>query len=183
MALIALSLSACAIFSPPQERPEEKVLYLLPEWQFSGRLAVSQKSDSWSASITWQHRPDDERIKLSGPLGQGAVKVHLDAVSVSIDRGDGKPQTSSDPQQFISEQLGLVVPIRALRYWVLGLPEPSVPSTKFGKGFNQLGWLVEFEQVQLFDGQVLPKKITVLNRQAKLKLIIDQWDLRHAGAN
>jgi outer membrane biogenesis lipoprotein LolB len=62
------------------------------------------------------------------------------------------------------------------------VPEPAEKFARFGKGFNQLGWVVEFERMQWVGDQQLPQKITVLNRQAKLKLIIDQWDLENAGS-
>ena len=152
-------------------------LYKLERWSFSGRLALTGKNDSWSANINWVHTLYDERIKLSGPLGQGATVIQLTGNLVTIDRGDGKAQSSSQPEAFINQQLGIFVPVHSLRYWVVGLPEPS---RKFGEtdtGFKQAGWLIEYKQMQLVNDQSMPRNITVTNEHVKLKLFIDQWVL------
>jgi len=152
-------------------------LYKLERWSFSGRLALTGKNDSWSANINWVHTPYDERIKLSGPLGQGATVIQLTGNLVTIDRGDGKAQSSSQPEAFINQQLGMFVPVHSLRYWVVGLPEPSSAFVETATGFMQAGWLIEYKQMQLVNDQSMPRNITVTNERVKLKLFIDQWVL------
>ncbi len=167
-------------------------LYKLKRWQFSGRMAVEQKKGSWTANIDWQHRENDDAIKLYGLFGQGATLVHLKDNTISIDFGNGKVATSEQAQHFISQQFGLVVPLQALRYWVLGLPDPTAEYKRFGEGFSQYDWVVEFERWRWEgvsdrwrweDDKQLPRKVTVLNRKAKLKLVIDQWNVDNAQAN
>jgi outer membrane lipoprotein LolB len=114
---------------------------------------------------------------LSGPLGQGATLIELTDTTVVIDRGDGKVHKSTEPEAFINQQLGAFVPIRSLRYWVIGLADPTQPATKIPNGFKQGDWLVEYKQQQSTENDALPRKITVMNTQVKLKLIIDQWTL------
>jgi outer membrane lipoprotein LolB len=157
-------------------------LYQLEQWSFDGRLALTGKNDSWSASINWGHKPDDEKIKLSGPLGQGATVIQLTDGVVSIDHGDGQVQSSTQPEAFINQQLGMFVPVRSLRYWVVGLPEPTGAFVETPTGFRQAGWLVEYKQMQPVNAQSMPRKITITNEQVKLKLIIDQWVLNVAKA-
>ena len=181
---LVLLLSGCA--TTPVE-PEvhyvataREQLYKLEQWSFEGRLALTGKNDSWSASINWGHRPDDEKIKLSGPLGQGATVIQLTGDLVTIDRGDDKPLSSTQPEAFINQQLGMFVPVRSLRYWVIGLPEPTSAYVATATGFKQDGWLIDYKQMQAVDNQSMPHKITVSNEQVKLKLIIDQWVLNVA---
>ena len=181
---LVLMLVGCA--SAPVE-PEvhyaataREQLYKLERWSFEGRLALTGKSDSWSASINWGHKPDDEKIKLSGPLGQGATIIQLTGDLVTIDRGDEKAQSSTQPEAFINQQLGMFVPVRSLRYWVIGLPEPTSAYSATATGFTQAGWLIDYKQMQSVDKQSMPHKITVSNEQVKLKLIIDQWVLNDA---
>ena len=181
-----LTLSACSIVPLVPEvhysRIAREHLYKLERWSFEGRLALTGKNDSWSASINWGHKPDDEKIKLSGPLGQGATEIQLTGDLVTIDRGDGQTQSSIQPEEFINQQLGMFVPVRSLRYWVVGLPEPTTAFVETATGFNQAGWLIEYKQMQPVDDQSMPRKITVTNEQVKLKLIIDQWVLNVAKA-
>jgi len=181
-----LMLSACAIVPVEPEVHYSKIarehLYKLERWSFEGRLALTGKNDSWSASINWGHRTDDEKIKLSGPLGQGATVIQLTGDLVTIDRGDGLAQSSTHPEDFINQQLGMFVPVHSLRYWVVGLPEPTSAFVETATGFKQGGWFIEYKQMQPVDNQSMPHKITVMNEQVKLKLIIDQWVLNVAKA-
>ena len=88
---LVFMLSACSIVPVEPEvhysRIAREHLYELERWSFEGRLALTGKNDSWSASINWGHSPDDEKIKLSGPLGQGATVIQLTGNLVTIDRG------------------------------------------------------------------------------------------------
>ena len=183
---LVLMLSACSTAIVEPELHYSKIarehLYKLEQWTFEGRLALTGKNDAWSANINWGHKPDDDKIKLSGPLGQGATVIQLTGELVTIDRGDGQPQSSTQPQAFINQQLGMFVPVRSLRYWVVGLPEPTSAYVETATGFRQAGWFIEYKQMQPADDQSMPRKITVTNEQVKLKLIIDQWTLNVAKA-
>ena len=146
-------------------------------------LALTGQNDSWSANISWGHSPEEEKIKLSGPLGQGTVVILLTGNVVTIDRGGDDVQSSTQPEEFINQQLGMFVPVQSLRYWVVGLPEPSGSFKETATGFNQSGWLIEYKQMQPVDNGTMPRKMMVTNEQVKLKLIIDQWVLNDAKAN
>jgi outer membrane lipoprotein LolB len=181
-----LLLPACSTAPVEPEVVYSKIarehLYKLERWSFEGRLALTGKNDSWSASINWGHRPDDEKIKLSGPMGQGATVIQLTGDLVIIDRGGDEVQSSTRPEEFINQQLGMFVPVNSLRYWVVGLPEPTSAFVETATGFTQSGWLIEYKQMQSVDNQSMPRKIAVTNEQVKLKLIIDQWVLNVAKA-
>jgi outer membrane lipoprotein LolB len=184
---IALILSACAgLTSSPvgvySSEPNAH-LYNIKSWHLEGRLAVIAPNDSWSASIDWGHLPDVEMIKLSGPLGQGAVAIELNPESVTIDRGSGNIQTSHQPQKFISQQLGLDVPLESLRFWAIGLPESGSEFQKTVDGFIQNGWLIAYKEMQHAGNEILPRKMAVSKNNMRLKLIIDQWKLNGSDVN
>ena len=177
-----LLLSGCSFFtveplSVPYSKTATLPLYKLEQWSFEGRLSITGRTDSWTANTDWQHSFNKERIKLSGPLGQGATIIQLSQGVVTIDRGDGKVQSSNQPEAFINQQLGMFVPVQSLRYWVIGLPEPSSNFVETATGFKQAGWLIEYKQMQTVKTTTLPYKINVTNDQVKLKLIIDEWVL------
>ncbi len=180
-------LSACSVAPVEQDvhysRASMLHLYDLERWSFDGRLALTGQNDSWSANISWEHSPEAEKIKLSGPLGQGAVVISLTRGVVTIDRGGNDVLSSTQPEEFINQQLGMFVPVGSLRYWVVGLPEPSHSYKDAENGFNQSGWLSEYKQMQRVDDGAMPLKMMVMNNQVKLKLIIDHWDLNGAKSN
>jgi len=186
-AVLAASLPACTLFKPaPPEitytKTANQALYRLEPWSLEGRVALTGERDSWTADLAWVHLRGDEQIKLSGPLGQGAVMIRLVGNSVTVAQGDGKVESSDDPEAFINQQLGMFVPVTSLRYWVLGLPEPEQDFEDAGSGFRQAGWTVAYQAMQRVGQLVLPRKMSVANDRVKLKLIIDQWALNGGNA-
>ncbi len=178
--LLSVLLWACS--SEPIKENEQyskdakEGAYSLNAWNFVGRLALKSKKDSWQANIAWKHSGDEENIKLSGPLGQGATAIRLLNNQVFIDRGDGKIIFSDHPEQFINQQIGMFVPVHSLRYWVVGVPEPNASFISTMNGFKQAEWVVEYEQMQWVNTYKVSRKIIVTNTELKLKLVIDQWD-------
>ena len=182
--LVGILLSpACSLMTTTPEEiaykptSAQSELYDLPRWAFDGRIAIVSKSDVAQASINWEHSPEEDLIKLSGPLGQGAVTIQLNSVGVSIDRGGGDVKTSTNPEEFINQQVGLFVPVKSLRYWVVGIPEKSQAVSEIENGFEQAGWNNQYKTMQSVNNYVLPRNMTVTNDSVKLKLFIDQWTL------
>jgi outer membrane lipoprotein LolB len=186
-ALFILLVSACAILTPePGElysKSGRNHLYSLDEWHMNGRINITGQKDSWTANIEWHHLPDSDHIKLSGPLGQGATLIELAGGEVTIDRGGGKVLSSNQPEQFISQQIGISVPLRSLRFWAIGLPEEEQDFQPTADGFVQAGWLVAYKEMQKLGKETLPHKLTVTKPQVKLKLVVNQWVLDGNGFN
>lgn len=180
-ACVVLSISACVNISTVPDSlysPSVKAhLYEIDEWRLEGRLAITEPNDSWTANIEWGHLPNTEKIKLSGPLGQGAVAIELNQESVIIDRGGGNIQSSNQPETFINQQLGLSVPLRSLRFWAVGIPESGSEFQETSDGFVQDGWLVAYKEMQKTGARIMPRKMAVSRGHVKMKLIIDQWNL------
>lgn len=177
--MFVLILGACST-SPKLPEPRfstnaQEQLYQLDDWKLDGRLAITVPDDSWTAGIEWRHETETDRVKFSGPLGQGGIAIELQDNMVKIDRGAGNIQTSTQPNQFVNQQLGIYVPIQSLRYWAIGLPEQGEPYQSTNDGFVQDGWLVTYKEMQKTRFGNMPKKMTVTNAQVKLKLIVDQW--------
>lgn len=180
--VLVAPLTGCSLFTPapPEISYSKKLnqdLYRLEPWSLDGRVALTGVEDSWTADLAWAHRHDDEQIKLSGPLGQGAMKIHLSGNRVTVAQGDDKVESSDDPEGFVNQRLGLFVPVTSLRYWVLGLPEPGLDFEETDKGFRQSGWTIVFQSMQPVGQLLLPRKMSVTNDRVKLKLIINQWTL------
>jgi outer membrane lipoprotein LolB len=178
---IFLFLTACAVVPPEQEIKYSEIrnqqLYDLLQWHLLGRIAMANDKDSWSAKIDWLHQVDKDVLNLSGPLGQGAVRIVLYPDSIMIDQGDGQVGFSKNVDQYIKQQLGFFVPLVALRFWVIGLNEPGKPFVSFDDGFSQFSWNIKYHNyIQVGDGW-MPRKISIKNNSAKLKLMIDQWTI------
>lgn len=184
IALLAalLWLSGCSTLSTSPDRAyqgvqEQQVLYTLSHWSFEGRVAIVSKSDVEQANIHWIHSPQEEVIKLSGPLGQGAVMMTLNAQGVTIDKGGNEIKTSTNPESLIYQEVSLFVPVTFLRSWVVGLPEREEALTVLEGGFEQAGWRILYKAMQPVKSYLLPRHVVVTNDTVKLKLFIDEWNV------
>ncbi len=146
-------------------------------WRFEGRLAVAAEHDSFSGSIDWRHEPGSDAIEMAGPLGQGRVLLMVADGQVTIDDGEQVRFFRDQAETLIREQLGVAVPLHALRFWLLGLVEPGVDYRQTELGFMQHGWQVTYRELQPINGDWLPRKLAIENSGNKLKLIIDRWEL------
>lgn len=186
--VLLLLLSACTSTPPlpqvddPQQAWQEhrQQMAALPQWQLGGRLLIITGHETWNTSINWQQQGEHYRIMLIGPLGQGSLKLDGDPHQVTLQAHDGEPQQANDPEALLSQQLGWHVPIRSLRYWVLGLPAPgehekTISNAGLLQTLRQDDWAIEFRDYQQQDGLYLPGRIFANNHQAKVRLIIGQW--------
>ena len=148
----------------------------IKKWSLQGRLLI-KSNDILTANIQWQHENKYDRLKLSGALGMGAVLIELSEQQIMLDTGEGERLFSSDIDAFIARQIGFVVPLTALRRWVVGAYLQDVPVTQVEDGFQQLGWQVRYNEFMQTPLGVLPRKIKISKANIKLKLIIDQWSI------
>jgi outer membrane lipoprotein LolB len=164
----------------PAERQE---LYDVEAWSVDGRIAVHSEGDAWHAGFSWRHDSVEDVLHIAGPLGQGAVDIVLRGQWIQITRSDGTREVSERPEELLQARLGVAVPLSALRYWILGLPEPDFEhvsrhdSSGQLRALKQLGWDVIYERYSGEGGWVLPTKMLVMQADIRLKIVIDQWHL------
>ena len=154
----------------------------LDRWSIDGRIAIQTGNEGWHASLEWQQRGDGYTIALSGPFGQGAVRLEGDGDRVTLRTGEDEALVDDDPELLLYRQLGWRVPVNALRYWVLGIPAPGPEVHELNaQGFlarlQQAGWNIEFRDYARQGDRALPGKVFVSNHQARVRLVIDQWTL------
>jgi len=84
----------------------------------------------------------------------------------------------------IAARLGFEPPVRSLRYWLLGVPDPAAPTqppvTPAGQ-FEQNGWRVtvaESKPMVTAGGVVsLPRRVTLERPPVRLRVVVDTWKL------
>ena len=180
-------VAGCASLEPEPIRvltpDERKELYDIKVWAMDGRIAVHAEGDAWHASFSWRHDWKEDVLHIAGPLGQGAVDIVLRGQWIQITRSDGTSEVSERPEELLRARLGVAVPLSALRYWVLGLPEPDYEHVSRYDAVGQLralrqqGWDVIYERYSGEGVWVLPKKMLITQADIKLKIIVDQWHI------
>jgi outer membrane lipoprotein LolB len=175
------TLSGCSLIQEKQvtayHLAQMRHLQNLANWYFEGRVALSNEKDSISASISWRHNTDRDEIELSGPLSQGKVAILVTADKVILDDGENPKEYAGQVDVVVGEQLGVDMPVSALRFWVLGVSEPLQSVVEYEGGFMQDGWQIGFKELQSVNSELLPRKINAEKNKTRIKLIIDQWKL------
>lgn len=154
----------------------------LGSWAFNGRVAVRTDADGFNGKLRYRHTNDDFEAVLSGPLGIGTVRLVRENGTLIFTDKDGIVTEFTDPEVDLKFRFGWDVPLDSLRYWALGIPDPSRPADTTLNADGQLesmaqgGWDIAVTRYDETGGEVMPKRLTVTNEVTRVTLFIDRWD-------
>ena len=147
------SCATVAPTAPPSQvswQDRETILNRIQSWQINGKIGVQTAQDSGSATVDWIQNQQNYSVSLLGPLGTNGLKLSGQPGKVTLDMSDGKHFTASNPEELLAKQWGFNLPVSYLRYWIRGLPVPSLPvNSQFDTSHRltdlmQQGWHVQF---------------------------------------
>lgn len=190
LAGVALLLTGCATrelkpaVSPPVAakhwRTRERLLQRITAYTIQGRVAASGSFGA-SGNLHWQQRGNRFRVQFSGPFGADAVSLSGTPGDVEI-RTDGHREQTRAPETYLMRRYGWTLPLRGLRYWVLGLPEPGVRAVVHYDGDGRIrrlfqdGWLIQYKNYQSAAGYTLPWHFQMHTAGTLFRVVIDRWD-------
>ncbi|MDP3858215.1 MAG: lipoprotein insertase outer membrane protein LolB [Stagnimonas sp.] len=157
----------------------QEQLRAIDEFQLQGRLAV--KGGGLSGALRWRQQGARFKLRLAGPLGAGALLLEGDDALVSI-KGADIDLVTAEPEQVLAARTGWLLPLRALRWWVLGLPAPQtearVQLDPQGRalGLSQLGWELVFSDYRAGEPG-LPGRIEARRGPAQATVIVESLHL------
>lgn len=184
----SLLLAACATLPAPtpdqaQAQPlwRARVARLSAIEQFSlqGRVAEHGLGGA-RGDLSWSQNRERFEVRVSGPLGVGALLIAGVPDAVEIRNKEGVFETA-DPAAFMVRQLGWSLPVAKLRWWVLGLPAPdSAPQLLLDESgraskLAQDGWEIDYAEYQSVGSLSLPRAIELADGERRFRLIVDQW--------
>lgn len=182
-AALSLLLSACAVIKPvPGGKPAQADMAAFSHWRLEGRIAVQTSADAFQASLSWEHEGRQDRVQVSGPFSQGAFSIILQDDLIFIRDSSGHTRSSRDVSALVRQELGFDVPLSGLRYWVLGVAEPSAGTAKVSydetgrlQQLQQDGWTLDFQHFVQVGDFLLPQKLAARGSDIRLKLFVDEW--------
>ncbi|MDX1403429.1 MAG: lipoprotein insertase outer membrane protein LolB [Woeseiaceae bacterium] len=154
------------------------------EWEFAGRIAVSAGTEGFNGQIRWRQDGVVYRARLHGPLGAGTVFLNGDDRELTLTDRNGSVTELTDAEADIRRLYGWTIPVTSLRFWALGIPDPRLPAeTGFdADGYlarlQQANWQVDFKEYREGGGQQLPRRLTAVNDDVRVRLVIDAWQFR-----
>lgn len=184
---LALLLAACRTLPGPA-RPSESwearraALQGREHFEIKGRVAIAAGQDGFSASIRWVQNGVQSQVSLDGPLGVGGVHVTTDGTTLGVVNARGDRLDSDAARAELKTRLGFDAPLASLRYWILGVPDPSgaavevVDVERRLTALQQSGWQIEYSDYMVVRGAWLPGRMTLKSADVRVRLIVDHWD-------
>ena len=186
--LAAALIAGCATIPESADLPDIRdwntrkgVLERLDQWEFSGRIAVKTADDGFNGKLRWAQDEESFEVNASGPLNAGAVRIESDGYSVILTDKDGVRTELADAELEFRYRYGWTIPIQSLRYWALGIPDPSGPADTVINELGQLtslrqrDWSVTYLRYAEGGGQLMPKVFTAENADTRVRLVVDYW--------
>lgn len=166
----------------------EQALVQSPAWSLTGRVAVSNHGKGGSGRIEWGQNGPQYLITLSAPVTRQGWKLAGDANAARLEGLEGGPRSGPDPRLVLLAATGWDIPVVALADWVRGARAPALSPARIEYGTDGLprtieqdGWLIEYRwspDAVATPGQPhLPNRIDASRGDARVKLIVDQWDV------
>lgn len=155
-------------------------------WQFRGRVSLVREEQGWHASLDWHESGGRYRLRLSGPLGQGALQVDGDGGGVRLRTADGSEYRAADADTLVESATGWELPVAGIRYWVRGIPAPGVEAriTTDDRGrlqrLDQSGWDIHYDRYLEVDGRDWPTRLRLATADISIRLVVDQWTLSNS---
>ena len=160
------------------------LLQALQRFQLSGRVAVAVGQQGFNADLRWTQRGTRTRMVLSGPFGAGATEVSDAGGALSVLTARGQHLGNTAARAVLERQLGFDPPLASLRYWILGVPDPSLPasvtvdaSQRLSR-LKQAGWSIEYRAYTPVGVEWLPRLLTVKRAAVRLRMVVDAWHLQ-----
>lgn len=159
----------------------QEVLVGVDRWQFRGRVGVKAGDEGFNGNLKYDQDNDAFEATLSGFLGIGTVKLSGEGESVTLTDNKGEVTKLRDAEQDLRNLYGWTIPVASLRFWALGIPDPSTEAiTEFDdegllSSMQQRGWTVTIGEYRDGGGQRMPRRVTAVNDDARVRLVIDDW--------
>lgn len=183
--VLTAALTACVTIrrapAPLVKGWEERVAALqkLGSWQLDGRAAVAVGTQGWQATLDWRQRESMAEVHLSGPFGIGAMVLRRTAEGISL---NGAPPSDAVLEQ-LQERLGFELPIDRLRFWLLGVPDPSAAfelqrnDQDRALQLIQGDWTIDYDRYMAVDGDLLPAHLVMNREGVRVRIAVDHWNL------
>ena len=167
----------------------QAVLGAQDDWEFSGRIAVRTGDEGFNGKLRYAQDGRGFMATVSGPLGIGTVRLEGDGRRVQLTDKDGNRTVLEDAERDLFLRYGWTIPVRSLRYWALGIPDPGLPAeTTLGddgqlRSLVQGGWQVDITRYGDGGGQLMPTRLKAASEQTRVKLAIHKWSFFDQPAN
>jgi outer membrane lipoprotein LolB len=155
-------------------------LTAVTDWDLRGGIVVDTGDGAYQSRFSWQQRGDALTLEINGRLGVGRTLIVGNASSLTVD-ARGETQVLTDPERQLSEMIGWWLPVTSAEHWLLGRPDPDYSAESSRGAFdtlrtlNQRDWQISYDEYQIAEGHLVPRRITLSHDPLELSLRIVDW--------
>ena len=181
----AIALSACGHMDLVEDdldfASRQRALDAISDWDMRGSLVIDTGERSYQARFTWLQRGERLELLVRGLLGARSFRIEGSPAALTVETG-GETQLLTEPEGQLSEMLGWWLPVTSAEHWLLGEPDPDYPaisdpgSAETLAGIVQRDWQIRYDEYQLVDGLLVPRRITLTDAPLELILAIRSWE-------
>jgi outer membrane lipoprotein LolB len=164
-----------------ERRPQ---LQARDHFELKGRVAIAVADQGVNANLQWTQTGERTQVTLEGPLGVGAVRISAVGDDLNIVNADGQRVDNDAARAELTARLGFDPPLRSLRYWIQGVPDPATPATETLEpgqqrlqALTQGGWNILYTSYTLVGNEWLPARLSVQRDTVRVRLLADGWRL------
>lgn len=175
----------------PQAAWEQRLQTLgnLNQWDLQARIAVRAGDDGGQANLHWNHRDDDNDMRLVGAWGKGLLRLNFNPDSAELTDDLGQTRSGADAGELLYEATGWIIPVSSLNAWMAGRPlgtEAITRIDKYGRlaHITESGWEIEYQEYRQFDGWELPRKLKLSQmhstngeQRVSVRLVVNSWQV------
>ncbi|WP_417616338.1 lipoprotein insertase outer membrane protein LolB [Oceanisphaera sp.] len=161
---------------------QKNSLAQLEQWQLSARLGIITADERGSLSLFWRQNSDDYRMNLTNVVGKRVFDLNRRGNRVQLIDSEGRQHQATDARELVQRLTGWDLPVEQLSYWIKGLPGPTdlVTYDQHGRPqtINAHGWQLRYLGYTQIEGLWLPSRLDLSHQGTKLRLAINQWELK-----
>lgn len=198
--LVLLLLSGCsttsqipdAVSGSPSKSKNWKLrqsrLTALSHWGLYARASITYRDENWPFGLEWQQQSANQyTMRIKHPLTKSELAKIVNTgnnVSLSVNN-TGKVYRDSSAERLIEKHMRLKLPVKGMRYWVLGIASPDHPVSSVqldARGrpivLKQAGWNIQYAQYNSQKVDALPTSIIVSRtspQPVRVKMRVRQW--------
>jgi len=188
-AVTLVALAGCRTAPPvlpagPAWEVRKPQLQARSHFTLKGRVAVAAGADGFNANLNWTQDGERSQLTLEGPLGVGGAQITASGAQLSVVTSRGQRLDSDAARAELTTRLGFDPPLSSLRYWVLGVPDPTQPASESLdplqqrlSSLTQSGWHIDYQAYAPSGGESLPARLTLQRDAVRVRLLVDEWQL------